>query len=1003
MAALHVAPERFQPYQYEPLPSKTSIRVVKILGEDPDAAICGVPLVRCRLKFVELDDNEAANESDDESGDESDDEPDDESASAPTPSSSAPSSEASSSSSSSSSDCSYQALSYTWSSPLSPDRSEPTEEQQEASAQSAAAYRPLNQWPILVDGRLFFVRRNLYDFVRRVATLRDFEAAREPYGKTAVVEAAEDGDLARVRELVALGADLSRVDCFGETALHYAAENGHAEIVRALVRAGADTARRDDSGRTPLDCAVQRERGDWRKVVEFLSKSDEERDDDDAAAAAAAGEDGSNTTTNATRERLQNPWQSLATASGNFWIDAICIDQENLNERNVQVAMMPTIYRSAKSVLVWLGSDPVSDEVYDLLGFAATAVSATPSPPSSPAAAQETEALDANDKLTSPPPLPPLASLPEHLRPLLERNDYVYYITRGDVHWRTVHLHGKHSELDGFLLRSWFQRVWIIQEIGLARGAVTMWQGPRQWQWDDLVRLLHLLEKAGLNRALKPHEADVKFAIGQRATEPWTLARIRLVVQPGKHEHEHGQGHGYGHVPPGRRVEEEEEEEVAAAQAQLGRMTVTGPEAEAEAEERTSHMMSLPMLLALTWNFYSSDPRDKIFALLSMAKPLAGEPRIAVDYRQPVPALYTRAAHHFLRGTGAESYTSDLWGARERESLEPLEGLSFVYRYRRTDQVYPGVSGLPSWVPDFSSRIGNRLYDRRFAAAAGTQQPPLQEEKTAAAAAAAAARDWSKLRVHAATIDEVAHLEDKSTDGYEDVRSWLRLLAALPPHYRHGRQHVVEALRQTFVADDDWEPDPKHPDPVDGFREFLWWELVRLKGDDEDFEAALAALQALLPILQQKEKETEEEEEGGTAAPLGPISSFLPTVEEVMGRPPPEYWCLSHGPECFASSERPTFRERLFRTYRYRKLCVTKAGYLGLCPLETQRGDTVHLLAGYRTPVVMRRLPPRAQGGSAEPELEQLAFVGEAYLHGVMHGEALTPEVRARFRDVEIV
>ena len=38
-----------------------------------------------------------------------------------------------------------------------------------------------------------------------------------------------------------------------------------------------------------------------------------------------------------------------------FWIDAICIDQNNVPERSDQVGLMREIYTSAKFVLVWLG------------------------------------------------------------------------------------------------------------------------------------------------------------------------------------------------------------------------------------------------------------------------------------------------------------------------------------------------------------------------------------------------------------------------------------------------------------------------------------------------------------------------------------------------------------------------------------------------------------------------------------------------------------------------
>lgn len=39
-----------------------------------------------------------------------------------------------------------------------------------------------------------------------------------------------------------------------------------------------------------------------------------------------------------------------------LWIDAICINQANIMERSSQVAMMATIYKSARVVFIWLGT-----------------------------------------------------------------------------------------------------------------------------------------------------------------------------------------------------------------------------------------------------------------------------------------------------------------------------------------------------------------------------------------------------------------------------------------------------------------------------------------------------------------------------------------------------------------------------------------------------------------------------------------------------------------------
>jgi hypothetical protein len=51
-----------------------------------------------------------------------------------------------------------------------------------------------------------------------------------------------------------------------------------------------------------------------------------------------------------------------------FWIDAICINQDDLQERAMQVTIMARIYAYATSVSVWLGeADDDSSAVFDLL------------------------------------------------------------------------------------------------------------------------------------------------------------------------------------------------------------------------------------------------------------------------------------------------------------------------------------------------------------------------------------------------------------------------------------------------------------------------------------------------------------------------------------------------------------------------------------------------------------------------------------------------------------
>jgi hypothetical protein len=66
------------------------------------------------------------------------------------------------------------------------------------------------------------------------------------------------------------------------------------------------------------------------------------------------------------RQELKNLWGLYATAEAKlkvvigsrfFWIDAICINQADLDERTEQIKIMRQIYRKAHSVAVWLGDD----------------------------------------------------------------------------------------------------------------------------------------------------------------------------------------------------------------------------------------------------------------------------------------------------------------------------------------------------------------------------------------------------------------------------------------------------------------------------------------------------------------------------------------------------------------------------------------------------------------------------------------------------------------------
>src|SRR6266536_764396 len=50
-----------------------------------------------------------------------------------------------------------------------------------------------------------------------------------------------------------------------------------------------------------------------------------------------------------------------------MWVDAICIDQSNIDERGHQVALMTKIYSLAKCDLLWIGDDYTAGYVFKIV------------------------------------------------------------------------------------------------------------------------------------------------------------------------------------------------------------------------------------------------------------------------------------------------------------------------------------------------------------------------------------------------------------------------------------------------------------------------------------------------------------------------------------------------------------------------------------------------------------------------------------------------------------
>lgn len=73
-----------------------------------------------------------------------------------------------------------------------------------------------------------------------------------------------------------------------------------------------------------------------------------------------------------------------------------------------------------------------------------------------------------------------------------------------------------------------------------------------------------------------------------------------------------------------------------------------------------------------------------------------------------------------------------------------------------------------------------------------------------------------------------------------------------------------------------------------------------------------------------------------------------------------------------------------------RKMVITSRGFLGLAPWRASVGDVLAIMPGGKVPYVLRPMVTRRDSGFDEGtpnRSQQYQFIGDAYVHGAMHGE----------------
>ncbi|KAL2071239.1 hypothetical protein VTL71DRAFT_12474 [Oculimacula yallundae] len=147
------------------------------------------------------------------------------------------------------------------------------------------------------------------------------------------------------------------------------------------------------------------------------------------------------------------PYLRHLTEPRTLWIDAICVNQQDLVERGSQVKRMPDLFSKAKSVVVWLGPEtPDSALALNMLQRIGSTIHVDWL--RSTYVAEDTALLDEDRRVTC---------------------------TAAEI-----------LSIAGILSRSWFERLWIVQEICLAPPSTLVQCGATSVSWNQFAKGIFL-------------------------------------------------------------------------------------------------------------------------------------------------------------------------------------------------------------------------------------------------------------------------------------------------------------------------------------------------------------------------------------------------------------------------------------------------------------------------------------------------------------------------------
>lgn len=335
-----------------------------------------------------------------------------------------------------------------------------------------------------------------------------------------------------------------------------------------------------------------------------------------------------------------------------LWIDQLCINQNNMVEKSSQVQLMKAIYEGAKDVIVWLG--PAVDESDHLIGILTkigTKASEAGIFQPNMSVTERTKAFGVSySELTKLNSLGPDFTIPM-------------------------------ESLRSFLDRPWWTRIWVVQELSVAR-SVAFACGAQQISYEHLRNALYFcaiyIPKFDLPKRIKEFQA--RHSAEEILFDPEKQkAFVALCSAP----------------------------VASAAEEMLTSRHLYRSKIENGGGHKLYDILKFSHVIGYTkTRLEATNHRDKIYGLLGLARD-AKELGIEPDYRKSCASVYIEVAKALI----SSGHVDLLWFCQ-----------------------FPKSMYLPSWTPDWSAHIQTPYGDkisassRSFAASGKTTQDIVQKD-----------------------------------------------------------------------------------------------------------------------------------------------------------------------------------------------------------------------------------------------------------------------------------